>query len=266
MRFTKQLLALLLLHVGLMVIIFSSFILLFFGWVLPAMTKHGQSITVPDLKGIHAHELPEFLTQRNLQFKITQDMAYSPAYPPAVVLEQYPKPGARVKEGRMIYLTLNATQPPEVSMPNLVDSSVKNAQILLKNKGLVLGKIQYVPDIAQNAVLAQNYQGQPIEPGTRIAQGACIDLVVGAGVSKQLFAMPSLLGMPLQEAELLLLDTGIRLGHVFYQPVDSLEAGTVFQQLPTPGVRIRLGETVDLWLVEAAQAQPSPKPNTPILE
>jgi len=266
MKLNKKLLGLLLLHLGLMALVLSSFIGLFFEWVLPVMTKHGQTITVPNLKGIPQNDLHEFLVKRNLQFQITKDKAYSSVYPPAVVLEQYPKPGMHVKEGRTIYLTLNAGHAPEVSMPNLVDSSLKNAQILLRNSGLYYGKIQYVPDIANNAVLGQTYQGQPIAPGTCITQGTRIDLVVGAAGDKQIVAMPSVLGLHLAEAELLLVDLGIQLGNIVYQPVDTLSIGTIFKQSPIPDNQVKSGDTVDLWLVEIPQEPSMLEPYRPILE
>lgn len=266
MKPTRHLLKVLLLHLSLMVAVFSSIAFLFFEVVLPIMTKHGQSITVPDLKGVPLDALDELLTQRNLCFRVMEDTAYSPSYPPSVVLEQYPKPGARVKEGRSISITLNANQPPEVNMPNLIDGSVRNAQVLLKSRGLTHGTIQYVPDIAKNAVLAQQYKGQPIASGTRITQGSQIDLVVGAGLGKQLVAVPDVVGMTLEAAELLFLDVGVRLGSVVYKRVDSLGAGTIFCQVPSVGAQVRVGETVDLWLVEGKQEEPTIEPDTPILQ
>src|SRR5690606_31843948 len=151
---------------------------------------------------------------------------YLPTYPPSVVIEQYPKAGARVKEGRCIYITLNAETAPEVSMPNLVDGSVRNAHITLKSRGLSYNTITYVIDIAKNAVLEQQYNGQPIAPGTRIAQGSKIDLVVGAGLEKHPVVVPDVTDIQADEAELLLLDIGLCVGTITYEHVDTLQPGT----------------------------------------
>ena len=40
--------------------------------------------------------------------------------------------------------------------------------MLLKSVGLEEGKLSYVPDMAQNAVLKQRGKGDVIEPGQRI--------------------------------------------------------------------------------------------------
>jgi beta-lactam-binding protein with PASTA domain len=265
MKITKKLLGILLLHLSLMIFVFSGLVFVFFEWALPAITKHGQSITVPNLRGIQVGVLDEFLTRRNLRFKITDEVAYSPAYPPSVVLEQYPRAGAQVKEGRRIYLTINASQPPKVYMPNLVDGSVRNAQVILKSKGLRYGEIKYVPDIAKNAVLEQHYHGQPIAPGTRIVQGSQIDLIVGAGLSKQLTKVPNLVGKRLEEAELLLLDIGIQMGKVVYQSGDSQSGNVVCEQLPKAGAKVGWGTTVDLWLMEPSQVTVTSEPDQPII-
>jgi beta-lactam-binding protein with PASTA domain len=263
MKITKKLVGILLLHLSLLLFVLGGLVFGFFAWALPAITKQGQSITVPNLKGIHVEALDEFVTRRNLRFKITDEVAYSPVYPPSVVLGQYPRAGAQVKEGRRIYLTINASQPPEVSMPNLVDGSVRNAQVILKSKGLSYGEIKYVPDIAKNAVLEQYYQGRPIAPGTRIAQGSQIDLIVGAGLSKQLTKVPNLVGKRLEEAELLLLDIGIQMGKVVYQSGDSESGNIVSEQLPKAGAKVGWGTTVDLWLMEPNQVTVTSEPDQP---
>jgi beta-lactam-binding protein with PASTA domain len=265
----KKLIATLILHIGLMSGILCGLIWLFFQWGLPALTKHGQAITVPNLKGIPIEELKEILAARHLRYKLTEDIIYLPSYPPSVVLEQYPKPGAHVKEGRSIYITLNAAQPPEVTMPNLVDGSVRNAHITLKSRGLAYNTITYVTDIAKNAVLEQWYNGQPIEPGTRIPQGSKIDLIVGAGLNKHMVAVPDLIGMSVEEAELLLLDAGMCAGKITYEYIDTLQAGTVFQQQPKIGSQVNLGHPIYIWAAEANPATidiESKLDNTPIIE
>ena len=100
-------------------------------------------------------EAAAYLRQHGLHFEISNDLAHDPQCAPESVLRQYPRAGTRVKKGRKVFLTLNTSTPPTVSMPNLIDSSLRNAHILLQSQGLLLGKVKYTPDIAQNAVLEQ---------------------------------------------------------------------------------------------------------------
>lgn len=252
-KLNKSLLKTLAIHMGIMLLILVSLTIIFFQWALPAITKHGQSITVPNLKGASIHELEATLKARHLRYQLTKDEVYLPQYPPSVVLEQYPRPGAHVKEGRRIYITLNATQPPQVAMPNLVDGSVRHAHITLKSRGLSYNTITYVVDMAKGAVLEQHYQGQPIAPGTPIPQGSKIDLIVGAGLSKQTTRVPDVQGMTLEEAELFLLDAGVRPGKIIYDNQQTAAREVVSRQYPSAGYLVNLGSSVNLWITEAQE-------------
>ncbi|MHA7877519.1 MAG: PASTA domain-containing protein [Bacteroidota bacterium] len=238
------------LHLGLMVLVLNGILLLFFKFLLPALTHHGQFITVPNLKGITLEEVDAYLTQRNLRFEVTQEFAYAPEYPPMAVLQQYPKAGAHVKEGRKIYLTLNTQTPPKVKMPHLVDGSIRNAHVRLKSQGLRLGNVTYVPDVAQNAVLEQWYQGKEIPAGTSIIVGAKIDLVVGAGLGNKMVEVPAIVGMQLADAKSLLFSTGIQVGNIAYEYAEAQVPGTISKQHPNAGQKVPIGDNIDIWLAK----------------
>ena len=106
-------------------------------------------MTVPDLEGVNIDQIDKFLTERSLNYEVIPDSGYTEEFEPRAVLTQYPFAGSKVKESRKIFITLNATNPPEVKMPRLIDGSVKNAHLVLQSYGLELGEIQYVPDLAQ---------------------------------------------------------------------------------------------------------------------
>jgi len=223
---------------------------LFFQVYLPNYTNHGQTVTVPDLEGFHYEKLAEYLEERNLDLEVTPDSGFVAEVDPLLVLKQNPKPGAKVKQNRKIYVTLNAANAPLISMPNLVNTPLKNAQEILANFGLVRGEIVYVPDIGMNVVLEQKYRGRNIKEGMEISKGSQIDLVVGDGLGNQTLAIPNLLGMDEGEAEFLVIGSGLRVGTVSFVSTDSVPKGTIVQQLPPPGVNAKTGEIVDLWISE----------------
>lgn len=223
---------------------------LFFQLYLPGYTNHGQTVTVPDLDGFHYNELAGYLEERDLVLEITPDSGFVAEISPLHVLKQNPKPGAKVKQNRKIYVTLNAENAPLVNMPNLVNTPLKNAQEILSNFGLVRGEIVYVPDIGINVVLEQKYRGIDIKEGMEIAKGSQIDLVVGDGLGNQTLAIPNLLGMDEGEAEFLVIGSGLRVGSLSYVTTDTVPQGTIIQQLPPAGVNAKTGEIIDLWISE----------------
>ena len=195
-------------------------------------------------------ELDEYLGQRDLRFEVEADSGYSTEVPALAVLKQYPIAGSKVKSNRKLFVNLNKTTPRRVSMPDLIDGSVKSAQMVLESYGLELGNIQYKPDLAQNAVLEQHFEGNVIEPGDSIYQGSRVDLIVGDGLGNQLLEVPELFGMDYEDAEFTVIGSGLRLGTVLTaEPVDTLAVGAVIRQIPAAGTSIRIGQDIDLWVI-----------------
>jgi beta-lactam-binding protein with PASTA domain len=259
----------LLIHLGIMAGLTIAAALIFFNVYLPSTTNHGETVTVPDLEGLHEEEITDFLSKRNLKYEVTTDSGFTQEYRPLTVLTQYPLPGAKVKENRKIFLTLNAVNPPQVKMPQLIDGSIKNAALLLESYGLEVGQIKYVPDLAQNAVLEQNYEGEPIEAGTFIPKGAQIDLVVGDGLGNTTLEVPELDGLVLDEAEVVILGSGLKIGNILFRdpsladrdPKDEMQQAqdrlVIVKQSPASGKRIRIGEEVDIWLDRQGEQEDS---------
>lgn len=268
LQINKKLIKTLALHLSLMFLVACCLPFLFFTIVLPIITHQGQFVTVPNLKGMHLDELSGFLAQRNLRLEVNAEHTYDPNYPPNVVLQQYPQSQKRVKERRKIYVTLNADTPPRVSMPQLTESSVRNAQVLLKSQGLCLGQVKYIPDLARDTVLEQWYQGQPVQAGSTVPKGAEIDLVVGGGLGKKLVPVPKVVGMKLEEAKLALLGAGLKAGNIAVEeePTQDGLPDTIVKQIPDAGLRARMGETVDVWIAPSSlEEESTPSSDTPIL-
>jgi beta-lactam-binding protein with PASTA domain len=164
------------------------------------------------------------------------------------ILTQFPEAGAKVKEDRKIFLTVTTLTPPQVPMPDLVNLSLQNAEMVLKSTGLQLGEISKEPAFNTN-VMRQEYQGRPIARKTRITKGARIDLVLGDGVGPVQFEMPIVLGKFREDAEILLRGLGLRLktrlDYTSTQPV-----GTVIRQEPDgkSGEMIRRGTQMTIWV------------------
>lgn len=229
------------------VIVFS---LIFLNVFLPSYTNHGQTVTVPDLEGFEYAELESYLSSRDLHLEVSSDSGFIADSKPLSVIKQTPKPGSKVKQGRKIYVSLNAENAPLIKIPNLVNSQLKNAQEILANIGLVRGEIVYVPDIGLNVVLEQKYRGRNIPEGFEIAKGSQIDLVVGDGLGNQNLEVPRLVGMDEIDAEFLIIGSGLRIGRINYVWTDTIPKGVILQQMPPFGAEVKTGEAIDLWISE----------------
>jgi eukaryotic-like serine/threonine-protein kinase len=221
---------------------------LFLKVYLPFYTHHGETVSVPDLSGYEYAEASELLENSGLQYEVSIDSGFSTDLPALAVLKQIPDASSQVKTGRKVYLTLNARTAPLIKMPNLVNMPLKNVQEIISNIGLVRGDIVYVPDIGINVVLEQRYRGVSVKEGFEIPKGATIDLVVGDGMGNQLLFVPDVVGMEEEDAEFLILGSGLRVGNKNYSSTDSVATGRIFLQSPPAGMEVRTGELINIWI------------------
>ena len=235
-------------HLAIIMATFLIITLGFFYIYLPVTTNHGESITVPNLEGMPMEELDNFLVKRKLRYEVS-DSSYSSKYEPLTVISQFPKPDSKVKEGRKIYLTVNSFIPPSTKMPNLIDRSLRNAELELSSHELSRGRIILKPSPFENAVLEQRFQGKEIDPDTKIPKGSVIDLVVGDGFGQRNFKLPNFIGLPVDEAMLSVVGMDLRVGRMINEGDTPDITGFVFDQAPDEGDLVRVGDAIDLWIV-----------------
>ena len=108
------------LHLALAATLLIVLCVLYFYAYLPHVTNHGESITVPSVEGLPITKVEGFLESHDLRYEVN-DSSYSADYPPLTVLKQYPAAGAKVKENRKIFVSVNRRNPPTVKMPDLID-------------------------------------------------------------------------------------------------------------------------------------------------
>jgi beta-lactam-binding protein with PASTA domain len=246
-------------HLAMIVSVFILLTILFFFVYLPTSTNHGEAITVPNLEGMALADMDDFLKKRHLNYEVA-DSGYSSQYEPLAILKQYPLQGEMVKEGRKIYLTVKAKEAQTVNMPNLIDGSLKNAELVLRSYGLHRGKITYRPDMGVNVILEQWCEGKKLTTGEKVRKGSYIDLIVGDGLGQQVFAIPRFIGLPLDEANFSIRGSGLNIGSVIIRVIDDdltqkindlsaeleidsiaiIQSGYVFNQSPMVGEEIRL--------------------------
>ncbi|MEH0153906.1 PASTA domain-containing protein [Limibacter armeniacum] len=257
----------LLINIALMVLLGGLLVIGFFVLYLPMATQHGETITVPNVTGMTYQEAGKVLAKKGLRFAVYDSGAvnYRSDLPPNTVLSHTPVADEKVKENRKIYFRINPSRPPAVNMPDIIDSSLKNAYIRLKNIGVKIGEVERVPDpkFSQvvNSVLQVKYNNREvtremIEQGFKILKGTEVDLVVSDGLGNATTEVPDLVGMPFDEAEFTLVGMGLGVGSIRYVKSDTIP-GVVLRQ--TPDVReeetgrksiIRLGRVVNLWVSE----------------
>ena len=220
---------------------------------LENVTKHGQELIVPDLSNMTVEEASQMAQSRQMVVDVT-DSVYVKRMKRGAVYRQNPSPGSKVKSGRRIALTINAVNAKQLSMPNLVGLSMRQAKAELLSRGLVLGKLIYVNDLATNNVLRQLYENQEIEPGTMVDSEAVIDLVVGLNSHDFMTYVPDVIGLKHMSALDAVHSNSLNIRSLHFDRTvkdydDSLSA-LVYSQMPAPSdsIPVGMGSEVTLYL------------------
>ena len=240
------------------VLIFASY------WAFNAITGHGKEFQTPDLTYMTVADATKVAQHDGLQL-IVLDSLYIHSLPRGVVYQQDPSAGSMVKKGRKVRVVINSVLPKKVEMPDLVGYSLRQAKGVLEARGLVLGKLIYVEDIATNNVLDQQCNHLYVEPGSFIESESVIDLVLGLEPSENSTYIPDVIGLSRKAALNEIYGNSLNAGRLVYDNSvksysDSLNA-KVWKQAPVHSdYPVSLGERVNIYLTLDPDRIPTPKP------
>ena len=185
--------------------------------LLRVVTKHGKTVTAPDFTNLTVAEAQELAHSSHVSVKVV-DSVFVRRLSGGVVYRQLPKAGSKVKEGRSIFLTINSVVPRKVVMPNLYGYSVTEARSELQNRGLNMGYLNYVRDIATNTVLEQMVDGVEVKAGDLVVSGSTVDLTVAVASEDNRTEVPSVIGLKYVSAVDALHDKFLNVGTVRFDP------------------------------------------------
>ena len=236
--FYISLIIMLLLVVGAMEYTFSS---------LNRFTRHGDEFQVPDMVGMNYEEAVEKY-QDDFTF-ILLDSVYIKNFPEGAVYQQNPASGAKVKQGRNIYIIRTTVSPEIISMPNLRNLSLRQAIVRLNLAGLKVDKLEYIDYFARNAVVDQKIKNNVVEPKEEVIKGSAVTLVVGLGTGVQTTNLPDLIGVSIANVKDQINNASLNIGKEIFVDDDVTENLYVSRMEPeySAETMVPLGSTVNVW-------------------
>ncbi len=157
-------------------------VLLCFGvkYGIDLYTHHGEKIQVPNVRHKSFADAEHILDKLGLQIAIS-DTGYVKTLPPDCILEQSLVPGQVVKSGRTVYVVVNASSTPTLTIPDVIDnSSYREARARLTAMGFKVGDPEYVPG-ERDWVYGIKCKGRLVGTGQRVPVDAYIIIQVGDG-------------------------------------------------------------------------------------
>ena len=208
-------------------LVFFGISFLFFAdlLIMPTYVRMGSGKYMVNVIGKDLSYGQKILDQENFK-SVVSDTLFSGSYEPGTIIDQYPEPNRRVKEGRTIRLKIS--QPEKmVSIPDLIGRSLRSAELALLQSGLSIDTVykEYNSDVPSGNVTWQYPKG-----GDQLNKGMGLHLTISLGVPPNFFQVPNLFGLSKKKAIVDLEKAGLVLGKIFYRQNEDLIPYTVLDQ------------------------------------
>jgi len=168
-------------------------LLVFNSVVMPRFVRHGDEISMPDVRGKRRAEAEKLLADFDLAVRDTV-LRLNAGVPAGVVMDQEPAPGSSIKPYRGVRLVLSRGRE-QTRVPKLAGQTLRFVRMNLGEEGYQVGDVVRTPsrDVARDFVVASEPPaGTPIEPGGRV------HLLVSEGPEARTWIMPDLRGQDLR--------------------------------------------------------------------
>lgn len=220
---------------GILYVVFDSFI-------MPSVTRHGESTQVPDVMAMDLVVADSLLMEAGLQSE--EIILRKPNLPMDVVIDQNPRPNSMVKPGRRVYLTINTGDTTTVVVPRVVSYGIRQARNMLMQSSLTVGSVRpdSIPSVYEDIVTKQSPPA-----GSRVAPGTVVSLLYGTGLGQETVTVPDVTGMTPAEARQALLQVRLR-SIVVDRPAEGQRDAAVIRQAPAAGTSVREGYEIRLFL------------------
>ena len=218
---------------GLIILLSIDFIL------LPFITNQNKETYIPDVKGMQIEKANRILSDFNINIFYID---YIEGYSVNEVLSISPRAFTKVKEGREIKVTVIADKE-DIIVANFIDNSVRSAELFLDRNNIEIDTIiyEYNENYKKNDIISQ----YPKE-GVKIDNNTKITLIASLGIPPDYYIVPDLINLSFNKGKIKISESGLLLGKISYEYVDTLLNNTIIQQNQPPYKRLSMPLEINL--------------------
>lgn len=147
---------------------------------LNSYTHHNESVVMPNVIGMTDDEAIYYLEKAGLKPMVIDSIYGDADATLGAVIEQLPEGGLPVKNGRIVYLTINAKTVQMIKMVDVVNYSTRQARSELSQAKFIVEKIEYKPCEFDDLVLEVKHGDKVLLPGEMLPIRTRVTLVVGS--------------------------------------------------------------------------------------
>ena len=213
------------------------------------------TVVVPDVVGESFADASAQLTELGLDVAEPVEQV-DPDARPGEVLEQSLAPDAEVEEGTEIVLTI-AKAPRTFVVPDLTDSTLDEATVLLEEQNLVLGD---QTEDASDTIEAGHIISQVPLPGEEVEKDAPVSVVVSTGPEITIVVVPDVTCLSFGNAKVTLAAEGLGIEPAGTAPINPLcsNPNKIAAQEPAAGDEVESGTVVSVFTGDTSSPSPEP--------
>lgn len=242
MKRERKLFLYVLLTLGGLIVLFIIGILSFNFIFMPWLVHRGREVEVPSVIGRPFSEAQRILKKSDLLPEVISERPDT--LPAGYVVEERPKPGSVVREGRTVELVLSKGLK-KLKVPELQGLNLTQAKSIAENLGFRITTID--SEISDSVAEGRILKVSP-SSGSSVPAGSGLKITLSLG-RKGRFEMPSLVGLKIGDAKRIVKDWGLVMGEIKEITAEG-DPGTVLIQSPQYGFLIERGDTVRLIIIE----------------
>jgi beta-lactam-binding protein with PASTA domain/tRNA A-37 threonylcarbamoyl transferase component Bud32 len=216
----------------------------------------GNQAAVADYTGMTMAQAQQAVVNAGLRTRFTKSA--SETVPPDHVIRQEPVAGAKVEKNQVIELVISNGKPLR-GLDDVRGYSVNDAQRSLQQEGFAVNIVR-----RHDNTVADNVIDQQPKPGTGVAEGSRVTLIVSSG--PQPIIVPSFVSLTVDAARALANRLGITLDTT--QTIPGLPPGTIASQSVPQGSKVDRNSIVRLVVNNGTPNGPveSPAANGPVAQ
>ncbi|OGS28772.1 MAG: hypothetical protein A2218_11440 [Elusimicrobia bacterium RIFOXYA2_FULL_53_38] len=148
-----------------------------FSWTMDTVIHNRKEVIVPDIQGKSASNALQLISEGSLAMKI-DGYEFNDSVPIGTVLRQAPAAGTAVREGKIVKVVFSQGGE-SVFTPNLIGLPLRNAELLLRQRQLLLGEVgvSYSLKAEKGTVLSQEPKSE-----MSVSKNTMVQVVVAAGI------------------------------------------------------------------------------------
>ena len=235
----------------LIVILFAFILVMVLNLMMGIVVHRKKEVMVPDLRHKTLVQAIGILSNYELYVKKIAEQP-SMEFPNGTIIDQQPKPGMVVKEGKVIKI-ITSSGGKAIFVPDIVGKALREATLILRQEGLLLGEEnkEYSTMIKKDFIISQ-YPS----PDTIVEKGTMVNLIVslGQGEETPVIEMPVLVGKNIRDMKKLFSGSNIKIGKMRMISDNTVPEGTIIKQNPEAGEIIGVdGTDVDLVIAKRSE-------------